>query len=106
MKKIIVISFILVAFFSCDNFYKSYLDNEFKPLEYNMVVTNKYNHGRYYRIVGRETSGKIDTTELSAIDEDEYALIEIGDTLVKEKNKIILVIIKKDTTYEITKLNR
>lgn len=101
MKKIIFRLFVLaIVFFcfSCNNYCKSYLENVFRPLDYKMVVTGKYIDTRFYMVIGRDTSGVIDTTEENAIDKDVYGLIEIGDTLFKEKGKLELYLIKRDTT--------
>ena len=101
MKKIKFASFVfaIVFFcFSCDDSCKYYLENVFRPLDYKIVVTGKYIDTRFYRVIGREPSGVIDTTEENVIDKDVYAVIEIGDTLFKEKGKLELYLIKKDTT--------
>ena len=100
-KTTLALIFLLSLSNACNNFCQEYLNTVYRPLEYKMVVTDKYIDTRFYRIIGQEQSGIIDTTEESAIDEDEYKLIEIGDTLLKERNKLILSIIKKDTTYKI-----
>ncbi len=92
----------IVSFFSlfnaCSNICQEYLNTTFLPLEYKMVVTGKYIDSRFFRIIGRENSGIIDTTQESAILEDEYNQINIGDSLIKKKNSLDVTIIKKDTT--------
>jgi len=103
MKQVKIISVIIFLLFlsnACTNVCKEYENNVYRPLEYKMIVTGKYIYSRYYRIIGREQTSIIDTTEESAIDKDEYELIEIGDTLFKKKNTLSLFIIKKDTTIE------
>ncbi|NVN95612.1 MAG: hypothetical protein HXX18_10065 [Bacteroidetes bacterium] len=93
-----IASLVLFAY-SCTNVCQECLEKKFRPLEYNMVVTGKYIDVKFYKAIGREASGKIDTTEESALFQDIYNIIEIGDTLRKEKGKLDVYIIKKDTTY-------
>ncbi len=92
----VLISLQLIIF-SCDDICKQYLEKTFRPLSYNMVVTRKYIDTKFYRIIGKDSSGIIDTTEEGAIDGDVYEQIEIGDTIFKKKGNLDIILIKKDT---------
>jgi len=86
--------------FSCDDKCNSYLENVFRPLNYNMVVKKKYIYSRWYRVIGKESSGIIDTTQQDAIDISIYEQVEIGDTLLKEKGELKMFLKKKDCIIE------
>ncbi len=101
IKNSLVILCLVFIAFSCTNVCQECLEKKFRPLEYNMVVSGKYIDVKFYRAIGREISGKTDTTEEFVLNEDEYQIIEIGDTFRKEKGKLDFYIIKKDTTYTI-----
>ena len=73
-----IASLVLFAY-SCTNVCQECLEKKFRPLEYNMVVTGKYIDVKFYKAIGCEVSGKIDTTEECVLNEDEYKIIEIGD---------------------------
>jgi hypothetical protein len=65
-----------------------------------MVVKKKFIHSRWYRVIGKETSGIIDTTQQDAIDISIYEQVEIGDTLFKEKGELKIFLKKKDCIIE------
>jgi uncharacterized lipoprotein YehR (DUF1307 family) len=96
---ILMLCFLLTACFD-SNICQDYVNNNLRKQKINMVVTNKYKEDRYYRIIGVNKKGIIDTTEEQAVEIKLFLQAEIGDTLIKEIGKVDIYLKKKDTTIE------
>ncbi|WP_243348931.1 hypothetical protein [Parabacteroides sp. FAFU027] len=81
---------VLISLFTaCNNpTCKDYVENDFRKQSYNIVILEKYQDTRYYRIIGVDKLGNLDTTEECAIQKDLYEKAMLGDTLKKERCKL------------------
>ena len=103
MKNKIIFTLIILELLihSCNNpDCRKIVEKVFRKQHYKLKIIGKYSYTRYYRIIGVNEFGKIDTTQEIAIESDLYERAKRGDSLFKDSGKLELYLKKKDSLIE------